>query len=223
MSKNREAGHETREATIDLLRRVLALARTGLHFTGEQYGGDSNRQFDRERYEEIGNLAAQLIALQTDAPVAELIKAWHADDGYVTPKVDVRGAIFQNDRVLLVRERSDGKWTLPGGWADVNETPRESVEKEIVQESGYAAKAVKLAAVYDKRKRNFPSTVFHIWKLFFICEITGGSAQLSSETDGVDFFALDALPELSTGRTVKWQIERMYAHHKDRLLAAEFD
>jgi len=214
---------DEQERSLDLIRGVLALAGTGLHFTGTQYRSDGSREFDRERYQEIGKLAAQLIALQTNAPLGELIKAWHADDGYVTPKVDVRGAIFQDNSVLLVRERSDGKWTLPGGWGDVNETPSHSVEKEIVQESGYTAKAVKLAAVYDRRKRNIPNSIFYIWKLFFICEITGGSPQTSNETDGVEFFPLDALPELSTGRTVQWQIERMYAHHLNRELATEFD
>jgi len=214
---------DEQERSLDLIRGVLAIAGTGLHFTGTQYRSDGSREFDRERYQEIGNLAAQLIALQTNAPLGELIKAWAADDGYVTPKVDVRGAIFQDNRVLLVRERSDGKWTLPGGWGDVNETPSHSVEKEIVQESGYTAKAVKLAAVYDRRKRNVPNSIFYIWKLFFICEITGGSPQTSNETDGVEFFPLNALPELSTGRTVQWQIERMYAHHLNRALATEFD
>jgi ADP-ribose pyrophosphatase YjhB (NUDIX family) len=214
---------DERDRSTDLIRQVLALAGTGLHFTGTQYRSDGSREFDRERYEEIGKLAAQLMALQTNAPVGELIKAWHADDGYVTPKVDTRGAIFQDNRVLLVRERSDGKWTLPGGWGDVNETPSQAVEKEILQESGYIAKAIKLAAVYDRRKRNVPSSIFYIWKFFFICEITGGSPQLSNETDGVEFFPVDALPELSTGRTVQWQIERMYAHHINKALPTEFD
>jgi ADP-ribose pyrophosphatase YjhB (NUDIX family) len=214
---------DKRDQSLDLIRKVLALAGTGLHFTGPQYRSDDSREFDRERYEEIGKLAAQLIALQTNAPAGDLIKAWHADDGYVTPKVDVRGAIFRDDKVLLVRERSDGKWTLPGGWADVNETPSEAVEKEIVQESGYTAKAVKLAAIYDRRIRNVPNSIFYIWKCFFICEITGGAPQLSNETDGVEFFSLDALPDLSTGRTVKWQLERMYAHHLNGALPTEFD
>lgn len=208
---------------LDLARRLLALSRTGLHFTDDQYRSDDSRVFDRERYEEIGNIAAQLVALQSDAPVNEIIKAWHADDGYVTPKIDVRGAVFQNDKVLLVRERSDGKWTLPGGWADVNETPTQAVEKEIEQESGFIAKAVKLAAVYDRSTHNFPPSVFYIWKLFFICEITGGEARTSNETDAVEFFALNALPELSTGRVVASQIQQMYAHQLDRALPAEFD
>ena len=208
---------------LEIVRRILALARTGLHFSGDQYRADGNGHFERERYEEIGQLAAQLMTQLADVPLEQLLAAWHLDDGYVTPKVDVRGAIFQDDRVLLVRERADGKWTLPGGWADVNETPREAVEKEIQQESGYTARAVKLVAVYDRRKRNHPRSVFYIWKHFFVCEITGGAPQISSETDAVEFFPVTALPELSTGRTAASQIERAYAHHLDRTLPTEFD
>lgn len=211
------------ERRLDLLRRILALSRTGLHFTGEQYRADANRAFDSERYREIGALAAELTALHANAPARDILNAWQADDGYVTPKIDVRGAAFRDGKILLVRERSDGKWTLPGGWADVNEAPAEAVEKEILQESGYTARAVKLAAVHDRRKRNFPGSIFYIWKLFFICELTGGAPRLSDETDGVDFFALDALPELSTGRTVAAQIELMRAHDLNRSSPTEFD
>jgi ADP-ribose pyrophosphatase YjhB (NUDIX family) len=152
-----------------------------------------------------------------------LLAAWKADDGYVTPKIDVRGAVFQDDQILLVRERSDGKWTLPGGWADVNETPTQAVEKEIMQESGFIAKAVKLAAVYDRNLHNPPPSFFHGWKLFFLCDRVGGEARISDETDAVDFFTLDSLPPLSKGRTVEWQIERMYVHHRDRSLPTEYD
>jgi ADP-ribose pyrophosphatase YjhB (NUDIX family) len=215
--------NEACESNLDIARRILALARSGLHFTGDQYRTDESRAFDRERYEEIGQLAAQLAATITEAPVRELLSAWYADDGYVTPKVDVRGAVFRDDKILLVRERSDGKWTLPGGWADVNETPSQCVEKEIEQESGFTAKALKLAGVYDRRTRNHPKSIFYIYKMFFVCELTGGEARVSNETDGVDFFALDALPELSTGRTVVWQIERMFAHRRDMSLPTEFD
>jgi ADP-ribose pyrophosphatase YjhB (NUDIX family) len=210
-------------ATMDLLRRLLALARTGEHFAGKEYRPEANAVFDRERYDEIGHIAAQLMSEHSDAPVEELLEAWRADDGYITPKIDVRGAMFRDDKVLLVRERSDGKWTFPGGWADVNETPTQAVEKEILQESGFIAKTVKLAAVYDRNKRNPPPSIFHGWKFFFICEIIGGSAQLSHETDGVEFFALNALPELSMGRTNYWQIERMYEHDRNRELPTEFD
>jgi ADP-ribose pyrophosphatase YjhB (NUDIX family) len=205
------------------LRKLLALSRTGLHFAGEQYRTDPNGGFDRERYEEIGKIAAELLAMQSDAPVEQLMTAWRSDDGYITPKIDVRGAVFRDDKILLVRERSDGKWTLPGGWADLNETPTQAVEKEIWQESGFVAKAIKLAGVYDRNLRNLPPSIFHGWKLFFLCEIVGGEARVSDETDAVEFFALDALPPLSQGRTVAWQIERMNAHRLDRTLPTEFD
>jgi len=200
---------------LEVARRLLALSQTGLHF--------SDQVFDRERYEEIAQLATELLARESSVAAADLRDMWRIEDGYITPKIDVRGAIFRDDNVLLVRERSDGKWTLPGGYADVNEWPSFSVQREIEQESGYTAKAVKLAAIFDRAKHNHPPYMFHIWKLFFICEITGGEARLSSETDGVDFFPISALPPLSTARTTAAQIERMYVHHCNRDLATEFD
>ena len=206
---------------LDLARKLLALAQSGLHFSKDPY--------DRERYEEVARLAAALLAAESSASVSAeaILELWRKDKGYVTPKIEVRGAVFrkQGDRdcVLLVRETIDGKWTLPGGWADVNEGPRQAMEKEIEQESGYTARAVKLAAVYDKLQHAHPPSLFHTWKLFFICEITGGTARLSIETSGVDFFPLDALPELSLPRTVPAQILRMHAHHLDRTLPTEFD
>jgi ADP-ribose pyrophosphatase YjhB (NUDIX family) len=135
----------------------------------------------------------------------------------------VRGAIFRDNRVLLVRERVDGKWTVPGGWADVNDTPSSAILKEIVQESGFTARVLKLAAIYDRNKRNHPAYLFHSWKLFFVCEITGGEARTSYETTAVEFFPLDALPELSTGRSNAEQIRRMHQHHLDPNLPTEFD
>ncbi len=200
---------------LDLSRRLLALSQTGLHFTTEEY--------DRERYREIGDIAARLLELQSGASAAAVNSAWFADTGYATPKVEVRGAIFRDSRVLMVRERADGKWTVPGGWADVNDTPSSAVLKEIEQESGFTARILKLAAVYDRNKHNSPPSLFHSWKVFFVCEISGGGARTSYETTAVEFFALDALPELSTGRATAAQIRRMYAHHLQPQLPTEFD
>ena len=201
--------------TLDFARRLLALAQSGLHFTHEEY--------DRERYREIIDIATGLLETESGHPAAHLRQTWFVEDGYATPKMDVRGAIFRDDRVLLVRETTDGKWTLPGGWADVNDAPAQAVEKEIEQESGFSARAVKLAALYDRNKHSHPPYLFHSWKAFFICEITGGEPRTSHETDGVEFFALNALPELSTGRSTATQIQRMYEHHLHREWATEFD
>lgn len=201
--------------TLDIGRRLLAIAKTGLHYTESAY--------ERERYEEVVSLAAELLAMDASHAAESVREAWRLEDGYITPKLDVRGAVFRGDRVLLVRERSDGKWTLPGGFADINEWPSLSVTKEIEQESGYTARVIKLAAVYDRNKHNAPRYLFHIWKLFFICEITGGEARESIETDGVEFFSIDELPELSTGRSTAAQIRRMYEHALNPALPAEFD
>jgi len=201
-------------SVLDLSRRLLALSQTGLHFTAEEY--------DRERYREIGDIATRLMELQSNVAADAVRQAWFVEEGYATPKVDVRGAIFRDNRVLLVRERGDGKWTVPGGWADVNDAPSSAILKEIEQESGFTARVLKLAAIYDRNKRN-PAYLFHSWKLFFVCEITGGEARTSYETTAVEFFPLDALPELSTGRSNAEQIRRMHQHHLDPNLPTEFD
>jgi ADP-ribose pyrophosphatase YjhB (NUDIX family) len=193
-------------SNLELARRLLALSQVGLHFGTNEY--------DRERYREVAQLATQLLSNESGLAAEQLHRTWYVEDGYSTPKIDVRGAVFRGQHVLLVRETTDGKWTLPGGWADVNDTPTVAVEKEIEQESGFTAKAVKLAALYDRQRHNHPSYLFHAWKAFFICEINGGAARTSHETDGVEFFDIDALPELSTGRSTDAQIRRMYQHHR---------
>ncbi|AMN48213.1 ADP-ribose pyrophosphatase [Steroidobacter denitrificans] len=200
---------------LELSRRLLALSQTGLHFSEQEY--------DRERYREVADIAERLLASESTLGTEDVHCRWFVEDGYATPKIDVRGMIFQGDRLLMVRERADGKWTVPGGWADVNDAPAHAVEKEIEQESGFTARAVKLAAVYDRDKHDHPPFLFHSWKLFFICELTGGEARTSYETTGVEFFALDALPELSTGRVTAAQLRRMYQHHLHRELPTEFD
>jgi ADP-ribose pyrophosphatase YjhB (NUDIX family) len=196
-------------------RKVQAVAQTGLAFTQDIY--------DRGRFQELQELAAELVAAELEIPLGEAKSFWKGDDGYATPKVDVRGAVFKGDQVLLVRERSDGKWTMPGGWVDVNDSPSDAVVREIFEESGYRAKALKLAALVDRNRHPHPPSVHHIYKLFFLCEITGGSPATSDETDGVDFFPINALPELSIGRTLPAQIARTYEHWQNRDLPTDFD
>jgi len=201
---------------LDIARRLHALARTGLHFCADEY--------DRQRYEEIEGLAVEMLAGPASPEQGSLRSLWAHETGYVTPKVEVRGATFDaQGRVLLVRERLDGRWTLPGGWADVNESPSQSVAKEVEQESGFIARAVKLAALYDRNRHGHGPTLFHSWKAFFLCEIQGGQARGSYETDAVEFFALDALPAMSIGRSTPQQVRRMYEHWVMRELPADFD
>jgi ADP-ribose pyrophosphatase YjhB (NUDIX family) len=203
------------DSLLDYARRLLALSQTGLEFTPQEY--------DRERYREIAQIATGLLQLDSGRSAEELHKTWFVEAGYATPKIDVRGAIFREDTVLLVHETTDGKWSMPGGWADVNDTPSYAVEKEIEQETGFVARAVKLAALYDRSKHGHPSYLYHSWKAFFICDIESGQARTSHETDGVDFFPVSALPELSLGRVTAAQIQRMYEHHQHREWPTEFD
>src|SRR6202163_110201 len=190
---------------LSIARELRALAQTGLTFTADR--------FDRQRYERVRELAGSMLALGSGADYGAILGVLLADKGYATPKVDVRGAAFVDGRVLLVREISDGKWTLPGGWADVNQTASECVVREIAEESGFEARAHKLAAVRDyQRSGHPPRNVDSIYKMFFICEITGGSAQASDETSEAAFFPREALPPLSLGRTTAAQVERMFQH-----------
>jgi len=203
------------DRTLELARRLHALARTGLHFCASEY--------DRERYEEIERIAAGLLSGSSPADRDALLGLWRHETGYVTPKVEVRGAAFRDGKVLLVRESADGRWTLPGGWADVNESPSQAIEKEIEQESGFRTRAVKLAALYDRRLQGHGPSLHHSWKAFFLCEITGGEARGSYETDAVGFFDPDALPAMSLGRSTPRQVARMREHWRNRALPAEFD
>jgi len=196
-------------------RELRAIAQIGLAFSREP--------FDRQRYERIRELAASLIAQRSGLDDGAVLDYFRRETGYATPKVDVRAAAFMEGKVLLVREISDGAWTLPGGWADVNQSAAECVVREVAEESGYRVRAVKLAAVYDYRKRNRPQHLDSIYKMFFICELVGGSASASIETSETGFFARDALPPLSVGRTTAQQIARMFEHVERPDLPADFD
>jgi ADP-ribose pyrophosphatase YjhB (NUDIX family) len=200
---------------LDIGRELRSLAQIGLTY--------SRDPFDRQRYERIQEIAAAVIALGAGRADPGLLDYIRHETGYATPKVDVRAAAFVDGRVLLVKEVSDGAWTLPGGWADVNDSPAESVVREVFEESGFEARAVKLAAVHDFRKRNRPRHLDSIYKLFFLCEITGGRAVPSIETSEVDFFARESLPPLSTGRTTAEQIQRMFRHAEQPDLPTDFD
>ena len=202
-------------AVLEWARKVQAIAQNGLTFSRDPY--------DRERYLQLEDLAATMLSTELEAPFAAARAVWQDERGYATPKVDVRGGVFRGDEVLLVRERSDARWTLPGGWADVNDAPSEAVTREIFEESGYRARVVKLAALIDKNRHPHPPGIHHIYKLFFLCELTGGSPAASGETDAVEFFRVSALPELSTGRVLGAQIERLYQHQLNPALPTYFD
>ncbi|HEY0282159.1 MAG TPA: NUDIX hydrolase N-terminal domain-containing protein [Rhizomicrobium sp.] len=198
-------------------RELQAAAQNGLTY--------SENPYDRARYAAMQALAARIMAEGSGTDLAVIEGLFAQQAGYATPKVDVRGAIFRERSVLLVSETIDGgRWTMPGGFADVNEAPSVSLVREVREEAGYVVTARKLAAVYDRDKHGHPHPhPFHIYKLFFICDIVGRCEKSDLETGEPQFFPLDALPELSESRTLPWQIQRMYEHHLSPSLPTDFD
>jgi ADP-ribose pyrophosphatase YjhB (NUDIX family) len=197
-------------------RELQAISQTGNHFATSDY--------DRERYKRISEIAAEIFAKQGDIEGSKIRTIFEAQSGYATPKIDVRAAVFRDDRILLVQERSDGLWTLPGGWADVNDSPSEAVQKEVLQESGFRARTERLLAVFDRAKHpHDPPFPFHIYKMFFLCEIEGGEATPSSETSSVDFFGVEALPPLSSSRITEDQIRFCFRAGLNATFPTAFD
>lgn len=201
---------------LEWAKRLQAIAQNGLTFARDP--------FDVERYEAVRQIAAEIISAGSSADIPFVLDLFSGEIGYATPKVDVRGVVFSEDALLLVRERADNRWTLPGGWADVCESPSESVTREVYEESGYKTRAVKLLAVYDRSKhphtRPFP---YHVYKMFFRCEITGGAAAEGMETSEVSFFHEDEIPELSLERITPAQVARLFEHQQHPDWPADFD
>ena len=200
---------------LEWAQRLQAMAQNGLAYC--------TNPFDIERYHAVRQIAAEILQDYTQVDMHTLENLLDAQTGYATPKLDVRGVVFHQDKILLVKELSDGGWTMPGGWVDINEPPSLAVEREVLEESGYQVRAAKLMALYDRNLHDHPPYLFHIYKLFIHCELLGGEAATSIETGGAEFFPLDALPPLSVQRTTRQEIERMYVHKNNPALPTDFD
>jgi ADP-ribose pyrophosphatase YjhB (NUDIX family) len=216
--ENQAGGDGANSATLDWVKRLQAIAQTGLAYAKDHY--------DIERYRSVRQIAAEMLAgSSSGVSPTRLIDLFARDVGYATPKVDVRAAVFSNEGLLLVRERSDGAWTLPGGWADVGDSPSIAAVREVKEESGYHVVARKLAAVYDRdhERHGHPPIPYHVYKLFFLCEIIGGSAKASIETDAVSFFSEHSIPPLSRERVTPGQISHLFDHHRHPEWPTSFD
>lgn len=197
-------------------REIQALAQTGLAYSQSPY--------DTQRYQRLMTLAAEIAAEHTGQSEAELLAGMSAQVGYATPKVDVRAAVVQTGRVLLVQERADGRWAMPGGWADVGDRPAAAAEREVLEESGFQVRAQRLVGVYDaNRDSGRPLSLYHAFKLVFLCELLGGQPTASEETLAVAFFPLDALPPLSQNRTNAHHLADVAAALADPLRPTVFD
>jgi ADP-ribose pyrophosphatase YjhB (NUDIX family) len=201
---------------FEKLKRIHALAEIGLQF--------QNVPYDLERYREIRDLSLELLSRMTDVPVEKIIPVIEEQNGYRTPKVDVRAVVFNEKRqILLIREAVDGFWALPGGWSDIAYSPGEVAEKECLEEAGLKVKASRLLAVMDKQKQGMPPAFEYVYKIFILCEKLGNETSTGSETTGVGWFDENDLPELSLPRNNARQIEMMFEYHRGERTEPYFD
>ena len=184
----------------------------------------SDSPYDRDRYTRLLTIAADMTAALRDADPEVVRMLFRAQDGYATPKLDVRAAVFdQAGQVLLVRERVDGAWALPGGWADVGESLAEGAVREVREESGYDVVIDRLLGLYERERWGHPPLPFFTLKAVLAAHVVGGAPAASSETDEVGWFARDALPPLSLGRNSAALMARVFVHADDPSLAPDVD
>ncbi len=179
---------------LEWAREIQALAQTGYHY--------SENEYQRERYHRLTEIAAEIISEHSELPFDPLLSTFNRQIGYATPRVDVRGAVLTDGKLLLVRERQDGGWTMPGGWADVGDVPSQAAEREVWEEAGLRVKARKVIGVYDANRVG-PLEIFHAFKVVFLCELLGGQPRPSSETSEVAYFGPDEIPTLLSGERTK--------------------
>jgi len=195
---------------LQLVKQVQALAETGLHF--------SENDYDLDRYQVLEEISLRMLSLVTGLPAETIELTTPERNGYRTPKVDVRAVVFNDqDEILMVKERIDSRWSLPGGWCDVGYTPTETAEKEAFEEAGIKVKVSRLLAVFDKKCHDHPEDLFYSYKIFLECEAVDYEITTGMETLDVGFFGQEDLPELSTPRNTAGQIHKMFDFHFNRL------
>ena len=187
---------------LEWAKRIQALSQNGLTF--------SKDVFDIERYEELRKISVEIISEYSELEMSKIEDLFTNEIGYQTPKVDVRGVVFKDEQILMVKEKKDDKWALPGGFCDVGLSPSENVVKEIKEESGYDVMPIRLLAVLDKNKHPHPPDPYHYYKIFILCEIIGGKATVGIETSSIQFFSENNLPKLSTSRITESQIHSLF-------------
>ena len=205
--------HQTQQ-WIDWAREIFSLSQAGLTF--------SQNEFDLGRYKRLQEITAEMIASQSEITKENALQSFSMQAGYITPKVDVRGAVVKEGKILLIQERADNKWAMPGGWADLGDSPASVAEREVWEESGFRVKAEKVVAVIDANRIE-PFEFYHAYKLIFLCTLLDGEPQTSIETLAVDFFDPDDLPPLSSYRTNEDMIREVYAHLQDSTRPTAFD
>ena len=200
---------------LSWIQQLQSIAQNGLKYSKDKY--------DIDRFQQLRSITAEMMSSLSDSPPETIHNLFMSYEGTATPKIDVRAVVIHDDKVLLVRQIGEEKWTLPGGWADVGLSLSEAVVKETKEESGYLVKPFRILAVQDRTRHNVPPISEHTWKIFVEASILEEGEPDKLETDGVGFFSLDDLPLLSTGRVTRVQLERMFELSADSSTLADFD
>lgn len=200
---------------LDWARKIQAISQTGLEYAHNEY--------DIERNKKLAEIAAEIFSENSNLDKEQALEIFLSQKGYTTPRLDVRTAIIRDGKILLVKEVSDGKWAMPGGWADVGDTPADAAVREAKEESGFDVKPIKVIGVYDANRQSGPLELFHAVKVVYLCEIIAGEATPSFETPEVKFFDFSELPDLSPNRTNTKHIEHILAHLKDSNRPTDFE
>lgn len=199
---------------LEWAKELQFIAQAGLTYTKDP--------FDKERFERVREIAAEIISLQGRLPLAQVKDLFCNETGFQTPKLDTRAAIFKDDKILLVEE-NDGTWSLPGGWVDVMETVKSNTVKEVKEEAGLDVEAVRVIALHDRNLHNQPPYAYNVCKVFVLCEVKGGCFHPNIETVGSGYFGLDELPPLSVDKNSYQQIEMCFTARSDKNWQVEFD
>lgn len=199
---------------MEWAQEIFSLSQSGLTYSGNEY--------DIERYKRLQQITAEMIASQSEMEKESVLKSFSMQAGYITPKVGVRGAVVKDGKILLIQERADDRWAMPGGWADLGNSPASVAEREVWEESGYRVKAEKVLAVIDANRIE-PFEFYHAYKIIFLCTLLDGEPRISYETLAVDFFDPNHLPPLSIYRTSEDMIHEVFAHLQNPARPASFD
>ena len=199
---------------IEWAQEIFSLSQSGITYSGNEY--------DIERYKRLQEITAEMIARQSEITKESVLESFSMQAGYITPKVDVRGAVIRDGKILLIQERADDRWAMPGGWADLGNSPASVAEREVWEESGFRVKAEKVVAVIDANRIE-PMEFYHAYKIIFLCKLLGGEPRVSHETLAVDFFDPDHLPPLSSYRTNENMVQEVFAHIQNPNRPTSFD
>jgi ADP-ribose pyrophosphatase YjhB (NUDIX family) len=195
--------------------RLQAIAQEGLTYSRDDY--------DLGRYEQLRELAAEMLAAHSTGTLQEARDLLVLETGPATPKVDVRAVVFEDDRILLVNEPDEAGWSVPGGWADVGESASEAAARETLEESGFSVRPVRLLAAYDRDRHGHPPIAYHVYKLVYLCELLPEKRLTDVEARGVRFFGEREIPDLSATRVTRAQISRFFQQHRNPCIPADFD